>query len=468
MRHKIYFLILLAGLLSACQKEFLDAKSNQSQKVPTTLADYQAMLDNTTGGANPMNERSSHTLGMIGADEYFISDAYYYLFPADGNTAYMRNAYVWAKEVYMPVVGVNYEPYDFNVGYGRILTCNIVLDGLKSLPQTAGNKPEWENVKGSALFYRALNYYNLAQLYAQPLGLATAESLGLPLRSEADPTLKLGRSSLAQTYELIQADLAQAAELLPQEGINLYRPNQLAVQALWMRLYLQQEDYERALEAAEHILASRSELLDYNELTATANYTFQLYARGNKEVFFATAGFDAGFLNTDILQVDEGLYSNYAEDDLRKSLFFKVDVDGRKLYWGSYYGNTMFFTGFALDEVYLVRAEALARLGNVRESCATLNSLLRKRYASGTYSDYVSEDVKEVLDKVLLERRKQLIFRGVRWEDLRRLNLQAETAKTLTRQLGDQTYKLEPNSKGYVWPIPPEAVVAGSFVQNER
>ncbi len=73
-----------------------------------------------------------------------------------------------------------------------------------------------------------------------------------------------------------------------------------------------------------------------------------------------------------------------------------------------------------------------------------------------------------LLPYVLMERQRQLIFRGLRWMDLRRLNRDPRFAKTLRKQIDGQVYELEPGSKRYVWPIPEDAVTYGGLEQNTR
>jgi hypothetical protein len=68
----------------------------------------------------------------------------------------------------------------------------------------------------------------------------------------------------------------------------------------------------------------------------------------------------------------------------------------------------------------------------------------------------------------LLERRKELCFRGLRWQDLRRLNKEPEYAKTLTRKIDGITYTLPPNDPKYVFPIPPNVIALSGMQQNPR
>ena len=92
------------------------------------------------------------------------------------------------------------------------------------------------------------------------------------------------------------------------------------------------------------------------------------------------------------------------------------------------------------------------------EALNDINTLLIKRWNKNSqYVPFVSNNQKEVLDKVLLERRKELIFRGLRWTDLRRLN--KEGANIIqTRSIDGQNYSLQPNDLRYVFPLPPDVM----------
>jgi hypothetical protein len=125
------------------------------------------------------------------------------------------------------------------------------------------------------------------------------------------------------------------------------------------------------------------------------------------------------------------------------------------------------FGGLATDELYLIRAECKVRAGNLSAALSDLNKLLRSRW-KGKYQDIVLQDQEAVLSIILKERRKELVFRGLRWGDLRRLNRDSRFAVTLTRTLDGQVYQLLPRDKRYVLPIPEQEVTLGGIVQNER
>lgn len=135
---------------------------------------------------------------------------------------------------------------------------------------------------------------------------------------------------------------------------------------------------------------------------------------------------------------------------------------------GSYLGSGLSFHGTTVAEMLLVRAECAVRSGNTEVALADLNTLWEKRYVNGSYPQIDLSNPKDILDLVLLERRKELIGRGARWMDLRRLNLDPERAEVLSRSINGVTYTLSPNDPRYVLPIPDYIVQATGIAQNER
>jgi hypothetical protein len=61
-----------------------------------------------------------------------------------------------------------------------------------------------------------------------------------------------------------------------------------------------------------------------------------------------------------------------------------------------------------------------------------------------------------------------LLFRGLRWTDLRRLQKDGYTP-VLTRVLNGTAYTLQPGDNRYTWPIPPDVISFNpSMPQNPR
>src|SRR5690606_36483702 len=103
---------------------------------------------------------------------------------------------------------------------------------------------------------------------------------------------------------------------------------------------------------------------------------------------------------------------------------------------------------------------------------ADLNRLLETRWQVGTYVPFHADNQEDALRSILGERRKELIFRGVRWSDLRRLNRDERFSTTLIRVIDDgtssTTYTLPPNDLGYTHLIPQEVILRTGMQQNPR
>lgn len=456
MKKLSFFFYLLAGLALvplSCTREFLAKKPSKSLLVPTTLTDFQALLDFT----DDMNVAPG--LNVISADDFYRA----------GNTfgslsAVAQNAYTWAKNVYAgTAVGDWDKPYD------QVFVANVVLDGLKNLGAGSYAPADYNAVKGSALFLRAFAFYGLAQEFAADYSTGTALP-GVPIRLSADVNVIAGRGTLGQTYAQITTDLGQAAALLPQTAAFKSRPCKAAAEALLARVYLSMGDYDNALAAATACLALNSSLTDYNTLQPSASRPFPspLPDAAEEVLYYSTLISTSSYNSSASTLVDTLLYGSYAADDLRKSLYFNAKGPGNIVFKGNYSGSSAMFGGLATDEVYLVRAECYARRNDVADALADLNALLVTRWKTGSFVPFTAAGGGEALSLVLSERRKELAGRGLRWSDLRRLNGDPRFAVTLSRAVNGITYTLLPSSPNYVLPIPDNEISGSGIPQNPR
>jgi hypothetical protein len=122
----------------------------------------------------------------------------------------------------------------------------------------------------------------------------------------------------------------------------------------------------------------------------------------------------------------------------------------------------------ATDEVYLIKAECAARLGHTDVAMNYLNKVLVTRYVTGTFIPFTADNPDDALEVILKERRKELILRGRRWFDLRRLNLDAKFAKVLVRVENNTRYTLPPNDSKYTFQIPIAVLSATGIEPNVR
>jgi starch-binding outer membrane protein, SusD/RagB family len=452
MKLKYYHLFILLILLVSCKKDFLDAKSDKKLVVPSTLSDFQALLDNS----DIMNSWMPYQ-GEISADDYYLKyDAWNTL-----TSPIEKNGYIWAKDVYEGTAS-----FDWDYMYRLIFYSNNVLEGLDRMKNTDDVK-KYNEIKGSALFFRAYGFYQAAQIFCAPYSASSAnDGLGIPLRLKSDINLPSTRATIAQTYTQILSDLAESLPLLPANVAYKTRPDKTAAYAMLSKIYLLMQDYDHSLLFADSaIMGPQNELINFNDLDTSSAYPMQQY---NSEVIFQTTLNYARNFTTSRINIDTVLFQSYANNDIRKAAWFTVN-NKHLVFKGSYNGSSpYFFSGLALDEMYLNKAECLARKGKVEEAMNTLNTLLANRFIAGTFTPLTASDFNDALALILKERRKELLLRGIRWSDLRRLNLDPATAKTLYRILNGQEYELQPNSPNYVFPIEDNVILMSGIGQNPR
>lgn len=464
MENRLLFTIFAIASLACNKSDFLNQNPDQSNIVPTTLSELQAILDNdqvmngmgTAFGRGPVPH-----MGEAGADDYYVLQQRYPNVPPQ-----YQNYYTWQYDVYDGEV-VN----DWNRPYEVIFYSNVVLDGLVKVRKDSLNEIEYDVMFATSLFHRAHAYYQLAQVFAPPYQASTASSTwGLPLRLSSDLGETIERATLGETYSLIIRDLLIAKEALQSTSTIKTRPSKQAALGLLARVYLTMGNYENALSYADSCLQIQSDLLDYNLVNDLLAFPFNDFILSNPEIIFAcnmqgASGYSSNRLNA---RIQSHIYDSYAVGDLRKTIFFNINSGYQ--FKGDYTGGIgYYYAGISTDEMYLIRAECFARAGNIESAMDDLNTLLEHRWDNTIGFDrLVATSQEQALDWILEERRKELLFRGLRWTDLRRLNLEGRNI-TLRRTFNGDEYTLPPNDPRYTYPIPHEVMAFHpDWPQNER
>lgn len=445
-------LCTLFAVLSGCTA-YLDVKPDRSLAIPHTLRDLQAILDNET-----RRNASYPFSGDVGSDYYYLSDADFSALNEQARSLYRWHPQALAEQ-------------DWQSAYTKIFDVNVVLEAVDDADRGSLAESARGHIKGTALFFRGWLFFQLAQLFAPPYDPAIAANLpGIPVRLTANIEAPTTRASLAETYGQVIEDLEGAASLLPTATAVATRPAKAAAHAALARVYLAMSDYLRSLQQAEASLALHDALMDFNDLSTSANKPISVL---NSEVLvhMQLPNGGGGFANTRA-KVNPELHASYLEGDLRREVFFRRNTDGSYRFTGDYGTSTTAttpFCGLATDEVYLTKAECLARLGDAPAAMETLNALLKTRWEADRFTPYAIDDPDEALDLVVSERYKELAFRGgIRWGDLKRLNKEPRFAKVLTRVIDGATYELPPNDLRYTLLIPHSVIDQTGIEQNSR
>ncbi|WP_299664644.1 RagB/SusD family nutrient uptake outer membrane protein [uncultured Polaribacter sp.] len=331
--------------------------------------------------------------------------------------------------------------------------------------------------------HRAYGYLTLVNVYAKTYNESSASSdLGVPIVTLPSALPSLERSSVQEVYDFILKDLNEAIEDLP-EDVDIYnhRPTKTAAYAILARAYLYMGNYEKAFEFADKSLQIRNFLYDLNTEYSGADpyYTAitKISRTTDQEILLhktTTQGFYSRNYNIiDTLSFDNiypgftKMGSNYTNLDLRRTLWFRgwdtsnTIKESNNAYHFVYYGNHSTFR-YGLDnrnadrsdnipittaEMYVTRAEASARLGNLGQAISDINFIGRKRYKTGTYVDFSSNNQNEVISAVLAERRRELYGKDLRLFDVKRLNV------AFSHKLGSATINVPANDSRLIHPI---------------
>lgn len=452
-------IVTIAFLLIGCSDRFLDEQPNSNIFTPEKPDDFQRLLDNFeyVGVGN--------VLPQMSADEYYIVTEENWI---SSRTAVEKSTYIWDKDIYGGEVNIG----DWNFPYQTIFYVNNILNKIEENNDLNRLDKSLSDIYGQAMFHRANAYYDLLSNFSVPFDAKTQSTdLGIPLRNDASVDYTVGRSTVQECYDLIFSDLSKSLDFLqysqPIEQRN--RPTRLAAYGLLSRIHLNRREYGQAEKWADVFLEKYNKVNDYNTLSESSIYPFST-AHDELIMYGKTNVYNNARCNntTQTVFVDSTLINFYDDNDLRLSIYFKELVQGKYIMKAGYNGITLSpFTGVAVDEIMLIKAECLARKNEIKKAADLMNLLLIKRYRTGTYVPITFPNQEVALEFVLLERRKELIWRCRRWEDIKRLNKEGANI-VLKRVIGNKEYTLEPNSPRYVFNIPQDEINRSGIEQNNR
>lgn len=450
-RYNYYLILLVAFLFFSCDSDWLDVKRDQKMVVPQTLKDLQALLDNTS----VFNIAKSPSVGEISADDISIQDSDW----LSTNAVWQKNAYLWESDIFN---GIPSSSNGWDLPYRQVFYANVVLETLSKNKFSEQSINQQNEIQGAALFWRSWAFYQLTQIFCVQYDNKASLQLGIPLPLEPDVLIKYKRSTLEESYSQILSDLELASSLLPAKTMYPTQPSKTAAYGLLARAYLQKGDYAKSYHYADIAYSTSKGLVDYRLRDQNLEYPFEQF---NQEVILESSMeyYENGILAESKLLANTALTDKYEEGDLRMKLFFSEGSLPKK-FKGSYTGNLFLFSGISTNEIYLIKMESAARTGRKDEALTMLNFFLKMRFEDGLYTE--RETVS--LDDILLQRRLELPFRGLRWTDIKRLNMEGHKI-VLERKVQAKTYTLPSNSTRYVIQIPPEVIVLNpSIVQNQR
>ncbi|GAB3665194.1 hypothetical protein GCM10028791_40910 [Echinicola sediminis] len=428
-------IISIVHLLSSCQ-EFLDEKPSKDIVVPKTAQDIEALLTNYSRfNINPL-------ITFVLGPDYETTTAQW-----EGLNPWQQQAYLWQDNIFGPLEG----SVDYQYSYTQVFYANLSLDLLEE--GIEGEIEKINELRGLALFLRAYAYSKIAMIHLPiPGSKLNNGSYQIPLKLVSDITQKAAWAGVDQVYDQIINDLEMAVQLLPAQVPNPIYANKTAAQALLAQIYLVAGDFEQSANMAMEVIDNGPDLLDYNQLDSNKEYPFELF--NQETLYYAKTDGKIDITASSSTLIPEALYASYADNDLRKALFFQTNQDGRQLFYGSYTGGYNLFTGISLSEAYLIGAESLIRRDRLEEGLEVLNRLMENRIKAGEYIPLETDDPQEALQLIWQERKKELVFRGRSWEDFKRMGRDGQGQHQASRTINGQEYSITPDDLRTIIKIP--------------
>ena len=450
--YKVMGCAILAASLSSCVNDWLDVAPSDGTDADAALTSSSDLAAARTGMYKALKGNSS--LVDYYGQQFFVygdvhaGDDYQYNNIGGSNRAsfYYDMNYQTASEFNTSTVSWQ-SPY---VVIGRANRIIAAAEG-GALSDAAEAKATIDQYAAEAKVLRALAHFDLVRIYGKPYTEDQGASLGVPLVTEVlESNAKPARSTVAEVYTQVVKDLTEAisSNALATET----EPGYVSVwgaKAILSRVYLNMGDYANALSVAEDIIKNSGAAL------WTRDQYFKAWdaSTPNESEFLFRLNVAGSTDNNDLngignLQQRDGYQEMVATkkfvdmltsdpEDVRNDMFLpataakEVATYGtNKVYLNKLRGqggnlrNVTIVPIIRLSEVYLTAAECAFRNNDKTKAVEYLNDLVKNR--TTTEASLATVD-NITLERILIERRKELIGEGQRYFDALRNN------ETITR-----------------------------------
>lgn len=454
--YKVMGCAILAASLSSCVNDWLDVAPSDGTDADAALTSSSDLAAARTGMYKALKGNSSlvdyYGMQFFVYGDVHAGDDYQYNNIGGSNRAsfYYDMNYQTASEFTSSTSSSNVAWKSPYIVIGRANRIIAAAEG-GALSDAAEAKATIDQYAAEAKVLRALAHFDLVRIYGKPYTEDQGASLGVPLVTGVlESNAKPARSTVAEVYTQVVKDLTEAisSNALATET----EPGYVSVwgaKAILSRVYLNMGDYANALSVAEDII----------KYPGAALWTRDQYFKAwdastpNESEFLFRLNVAGSTDNNDLngignLQQREGYKEMVATKkfvdmltsdpkDVRNDMFLpataakEVATYGtNKVYLNKLRGqggnlrNVTIVPIIRLSEVYLTAAECAFRKNDKTKAVEYLNDLVKNR--TTTEASLATVD-NITLERILIERRKELIGEGQRYFDALRNN------ETITR-----------------------------------
>ncbi len=444
---KIIIAVSALMFLASCKKEFLDAS-------PTNAVAETDAFTTVANGETVMN----------GIYRYLYSRFDNQNTPGQGGVMLMtdfmgEDVHQAVANWYSPSNGAggwlnqknpdnSYCAYPFRMYYRCIGNANAIIENADN---AAGTPADRSRLKAEALTMRAWSYFYLVQIYAKRYDASTTNSqlgVSMPLSSKQ---IQLPRSTVEEVYTQINKDLTDAVAAFGTGSAprNKSHLSLRAAYSIWARVALVQQKWATAAQYANQVLT-----LGGFSLMSNTQYQAGFNDINNPEwIWGAFIQADQGdtfgsylaqisyngnttYIRGTPKRINQALYNLITATDVRKKMWEPAPTATNFPLPSTAFARTPYMSRkfsirnlptigdvpyIRLAEMYLIIAEANARIGGANEAQAkaALLTLAVNRDPSYTLSTNTGQ---ALIDEIMVHRRVEFWAEGHRWFDLKRLN----------------------------------------------
>lgn len=454
--------LLIFLLVGGCKK-FLEVVP-KGQKIPTTLADYDALLRDEYS-----NQRVDVTQAVLLLNDRFETSAnlsYYQLWNANYN---------WDENADRIFLNKTDEETYYNA-YRAISTSNLIIQ--YAVDATESSAADRATLIAQAKILRSTNYFDLVNYYADTYQVSTASTkLAVPLILSAELNAPSRQVTIQELYNFILNDIQEALPNLRDKGNTIVHANLGAAYAFKARVLLQMGNYSEALIAANLALVKNDKLFDWvqfyqqyeQQINVPNEYTNAPSPMGYDYVenYIFRHGSSNNFSRETNIRVDRA--ARFETGDARFASRWKLRTVGADTYYYSITNGFYNYGGITTTEVYLIKAECQARLGDIGAAMNTLDAVRVKRILANNYTKLNATNQQDAVKLIQRTKSNELILGIMPFADIRRLNKDNNYARTFTKTENGKNLTLVPDSHLYTMTFPRGATENpgnGTITQN--
>lgn len=402
----------------------------------------------------------------------------------------------------------------WGASYNTIANANFFIEKADAVNTSEWSEEDIANLevwKGEAYFLRAYYHLELAEMFCKTY-VGNEQSYGIPYVTSYTPTSDQtrypDRGTLEHTFEMIVSDLATAQELITtpgQKGSD--RITKDAVTALQARVALEMGNYDLAVEKSSELINSGTYPLVNSETAFQSMWVndsgdeciLQLFASYPNEL---GASNDYGYIGYD---ANKGIYQPYYyPEQWVVDLFEQIPDDWRMsnhLRWTTvtvqsignfdmyilykFQGNPALRQNdiswnyqnkpkvFRIAEMYLIRAEALAKGGAPQAGASDPWADLYTLRSARATNYQPNQNGESIEDAILNERVRELIGEGFRIQDLKRFGrgftrTDAQVRNAIYQPDTYTDFEVSPENGRFIFPIPQAEIDANPNIAGQQ